>query len=302
MIIPLLARSVNRSRAGDVQLYTASAEQTVNFAHSPIANGPLLFARRDTDAMAGMTFGGAFHRIGGTDGNWGGSGVVSKSVSGLTRNSGNSVTLSTAFDWNDATHDGDRHIVWSFSTFDSLSWTGTGGSPSAQAHGLGVVPGAIFVTEDNGGGVTDFYIWHSADPNVVWSTVYGRSDQGTPQFNVDASNVTPIASELFDTSSYDYVARVIPGNEITPGTERTIRCGQAQNAVAETLGWAPRSIIYIDTAGNVRTWVQARGTVGDNSADLSTQLSGTSGVNTNGAITVTATGFTGPTCNYIAFR
>lgn len=302
MIIPLLARSVNRNRAADERLYTASAEQTINFAHSPIANGPLLFARRDTDAMAGMTFGGAFYRIGGTDGNWGGSSVVSKSVTGLTRNSGNSITIDTTFDWNDVAHDGDRHIVWSFSRFSSLSWSGTAGSPSAQAHTLGVVPGAIFVTEDNGGGVSDFYIWHSAAPTFVWSSVYGWSDQGTNQFSVDASNVTPAANELFDGGTYTYAARVIPGNEITPGSERTIRCGVAQNAVAESFGWAPRSIIYIDTAGNIRTWSKARGATGDNSADLSTQLSGTAGFNTNGAITVTATGFTGPTCYYIAIR
>lgn len=306
MILPLLARSVNRNRAGDVQLYTASSNQIIRFAHGALsATGPLIFARRDTDAMCGLIFGsGAAYRIGGTDANWGGASVVSKSTSGFTRTSGNVVTITTAFDWNDSAHDGDGHIVWSFYRHDTLSWSGTGGLPSAQSHNLGVVPGLVFVLGNDGGGVSDVYIWHSANPNYTWQLGMGWVDHGTPALTISASNVTPTTGGPFDDGTYTYTGRVIPGNEITPGSEKTVVCGNASAAVAETLGWEPRSLIWIDPSGNIRSWVKARDAgAGDVSSDLSTELSGTSGFNSNGQITTSATGFTSSSqIHYIAFR
>lgn len=303
-MFPFFVKGSNRRKYADAQLYTASAEQDLPLNIRSAASGAnpafYIIARRDSDAMAAFGWSASAYRIGGENASWGGASVLSV-VSEVTSNTGYpAVNITTDSPWNDVAHDGDGHVIFGIAPqkAEVLTWTGDGTVGQAVGHGLGDFVGASFITAFN---ITrDNYIYHSQRPMYLWQTGTGWVDQsGTNVMGSTTSTIT--ARGNLNTSGVSYNAVVIPGHTGV-GSDDHIACGLTAG-VSTATGWQPRALLWIDVAGNVRWWIDKRDDgAGDVSSDLSTELSGTSGVNVNSLVTPTASGFTGNVGYYMAFR
>lgn len=304
-MFPFFVKGSNRRKYADAQLYTASAEQDLPFNIRTAASGSnpafYIIARRDTESMAGFGWDSTVYKLGGVT-DWGG--VWARSTAGyITANTGYpAVNITTDSPWNDAGHDGDRHVIFGVASqkVDVLSWTGDGNASQTVNHDLGVTPGAAFITSTNAS-FRENYIYHNQRPTYLWKTDVGWYEDGA---NVMGGNTTTVSVRgSLNTSGVTYSGVVIPGHALTPGGEGHIDCGLTDINGALTIGWTPRIVLWIDVSGNLRWWIKKRDEgQGNVSSDLSTQLSSTSGVNVNSLITPTSGGFSGNVGYYMAFR
>jgi hypothetical protein len=304
-VLPFFIKGSKRRSYSDTQLFTSSAvEQDLpfNIRLSQSGANPRLYiiARRDTESMAGFGWSGTVYKLGGVT-DWGG--VWTRSVTGdITLNTGYpAVAVGEDSPWNDVGHDGDGNVIFGVgpAKAELLTWTGDGTSGQTVNHNLGVRHGAAFITSTDVS-FRENYIYHNQRPTYLWKTDAGWYEDGENVMGTGTSSVTVRGS--LNTSGVSYSGVIITGHGTIPGDENHIDCGLTAG-VSTSIGWQPRVILWIDTAGNLRWWIQKRDEgQGDVSSDLSTQLSDTSGVNVNSLVTPTTDGFEGNVGYYMAFR